>query len=467
MSLGLGLNLEQSQKLVMTPELQQAIKILQFSSTELRDYVNQIIVENPLLEIEEKIEREEGEIEEAAAPSLEKKEEKIDWEKYVGGIRDCSRSTIRREIKEGMSLENSVACEKNLQDYLLAQLGYLQLDCTEKRVGQYLVGNINSAGYLVVTVEQTAHDMKVDKKQVEKILKLIQNFDPAGVGARSLQECLTIQLKKEKDINKDLLYMVENHLENIGAGKLKKIAIDMKLSVLQVQKNADMIKTFNPKPGASFGGEERISYIIPDVIIECIKGEYVIIANDGQIPQLNINKTYRDVLNKSYNADHDAKKFVENKLNQALWLIRSIERRRTTIFRVTETLIKYQKEFFDRGVRYLKPLTLKQVAEVIGVHESTVSRATSNKYIQTPQGMYEFKFFFTAGLNTEEGESASIESIKKMMREIINGEEIRKPYSDQKLTEILKEKGICIARRTVAKYREELKILSAGQRRRY
>jgi RNA polymerase sigma-54 factor len=338
----------------------------------------------------------------------------------------------------------------------------------EKQLGRYLIGNINSAGYLTVTVEQSAHDLNVNIKQVEKVLNIIQNFDPAGIGARNLSECLILQLKQRMIFDEELQEIIENHLEDIGAGKLNKVASMMKQPVIRIQKLADIIKTLNPKPGASFNSGEEISYIVPDVTIELIDGEYIILVNDSQMPLLTINKTYSTILKKTSNStDDDTVKFIENKLNQALWLIKSIEQRRTTIYNVTEALIKKQRDFFEKGAKYLKPLTLRQVAEEIGVHESTVSRATSNKYIQTPHGLFEFKYFFTPGLSTNTGTSTSTENIKQLIQEIIKGEDVTKPYSDQKIADMVMNRGISIARRSVSKYREELGILSTGQRRRY
>lgn len=462
MSLGYDLKLEQSQKLIMTPELRQAIKVLQLSSLELVDYINEILVENPLIETKEG---------ESILPSQEKKEVEIDWEEYLKEKKDYLSDHVLREIKEETSFENMVTRDVQLQEYLLSQLGCLALNKLEQRIGRYLIGNINSNGYLVVSVEQAANDVQAAPKLVKKMLQLLQTFDPPGIGARDLRECLSLQLKQknnaDKDTITDLLELVKNHLEDLAAGKFNKVAAAMNLPIIRIQELADLLKTLNPKPGAAFSSGEETRYIVPDVFIECVEGEYMIRVNDSLVPRLTINKMYSSILNKPGNTDDQTKSFIENKLNQALWLIRSIEQRRMTIYRVTEALLEKQREFFVKGIKYLKPLTLKEIADKIDVHESTVSRATSNKYVQTPHGIFEFKFFFTPGLKTGKGGSTSSESIKQLLQEIIKKEDATKPYSDQSLANLLQERGIHIARRTVSKYREELGILSAGQRRRY
>jgi RNA polymerase sigma-54 factor len=354
----------------------------------------------------------------------------------------------------------------SLHEHLYTQLGYLALSKTDHYIARYLIGNMNSCGYIYVPFEQAAADLKVSVKQVKKAIAIIQGFEPSGVGASSLSECLIIQLR-QKGIEDEILYeLITNHLELIASGKLNRAAQILGVPVARIQKMADLIKTLNPKPGASYGCGD-IRYIVPDVTVERIDDDFVIYLNDNHIPNLTINKAYSAILKKSNNADDSTRDFVESKLHQALWLIRSIEQRRMTIYQVTNALVKTQRPFFKHGIKYLKPLTLKQIAEQINVHESTVSRATDNKYIQTPQGIFDFKFFFSSGLQTNSGEAASSESIKRLLQEIIKEEEPTKPYSDQKISNIIQARGISIARRTVAKYREEIGIPNAGFRKRY
>lgn len=465
MNLNYGLRIEQSQKLIMTPELRQAIKILQLSLLELSNYVDQMITENPLIEIKEEqySSKEEMDLKDK---SSETKDSEIDWEDYFNEKNDPSETREKKEVKAELPFENYMTRGINLQEHLYSQLGCLALDKIECCIAHYLIGNIDPCGYMSVTAEQAANDLNVTAEQVEKALKVVQNLDPPGIGARNLSECLLIQLK-QKGLNDPLLInFVNNYLELMATGKLSRVAQALNVPVMQVQEMADLIKTLNPKPGASFGGGD-IRYIVPDVLVERIEDEYIIHMNDNYLPRLTINKTYSSILKNSEKTDDSTRDFVENKLNQALWLMRSIEQRRTTIFQVANALVKTQRAFFDYGIKHLKPLTLKQIAEQINVHESTVSRATDNKYIQTPHGIFEFKFFFGSGLHTDSGESASSESIKRLLQEIVKGEDPAKPYSDQKLSDILQKRGINIARRTVSKYREEIGIPNTGFRKRY
>jgi len=457
MDLGYNLRLEQQQKLIMTPELRQAIKILQLSSVELSEYVNQLILENPLIEINE----------EAPVPNAEKKENLPDWEEYLRGMREPPERNTPKEVRAEFPFDSLVSKGTDLHDHLISQLGFLPIDPEQSRIARYLIGNLDSAGYLTVTAEQTALDLNVSEEKIEAALAVVQSFDPLGVGARSLCECLLIQLKQKNINDPELLEIVYNHLENIASGRLNRVAQALEIPVAKVQDLADIIKSLNPKPGASFGDGSETRYIVPDVIVERIDNEYIIVISDGHIPQLTINKTYRSILENSKSDDDKTRNFVENKLNQALWLLRSIEQRRMTIYQVTSALIELQRPFFDHGIKHLKPLTLKQLAEQINVHESTVSRATSNKYLQTPHGTFEYKFFFNPGLTTEKGDNACSEIIKRTLQEIIKGEDSSKPYSDQKLADIMQERGVMIARRTVTKYREELGIPNTVYRRRY
>jgi RNA polymerase sigma-54 factor len=446
---------------MMTPELRQAIKILQLSAIELGQYVNQILLENPLMEVKE----------EASPFTIERRKDKdINWEGYLRDYRENRNYegyTGMREVKEEFPLENLIVQDVNLPEHLLSQLGCLSLTDLQQRVGQYLIGNINTTGYLTVTVEQAARDLEVPPEQVKEVLQLIQNFEPAGVGARNLRECLLLQLKLQNILNDDVKILIEKHLDDLGAGKCQKVAAALNLSVTRVQELADIIKKLNPKPGASFASGERIRYIAPDIFIELVGGEYRILLNDRLLPRLAISQAYTSVYLREGADDEKTKKFVENKLNQAMWVIQSIEHRQKTLYRLAEILLKKQRQFFEKGIKYLQPLTLKQIAEELEVHESTVSRATTNKYMQTPHGLFELKFFFSSGYKMDTGTSTSAESIKKFLQEMIATEDPTRPYSDQALVELLQKKGLNIARRTITKYRNELGILNRGQRRRY
>ncbi len=468
MKLGFGLSLEQTQKLIMTPELRQAITVLQMSAQELSEYVEQEILENPLLEVYDHSNdnREDNKLE-----NTEKKEEEkfdIDWQEYFND-RDISSGTRGLgEVSEEISYENFLTKAPTLQEYLLNQLSLVVTKEGEQKAGEYIIGNINDQGYLCVPIEEVAQATGVHLDQAKEALSKIQSFEPAGVGARDLPECLLIQLEQQGIRDLVLEKLIHKHLEDLAAGRLHKLSSYFGMSPAEIQRYADIIKTLDPKPGRSFSPSgQEINYIIPDIVVERVDGHYVVIVNDTATPRLEISNLYRSMLNKDV-ADQQAREFVENKLNSAVWLIKSIEQRRLTLYKVADTIVKLQKDFLDRGIQFLKPMNLKHVAEIIGMHESTVSRATSNKYIQTPQGVFELRYFFSTGLKSAGGEMTSSETIKKVIEEIINQENPQNPHSDQSIADMLqKERGIRISRRTVAKYRDEMGIASGSRRRRY
>ncbi len=329
-----------------------------------------------------------------------------------------------------------------------------------------LIENIDENGYLTTTADQVAMDLGMSAENVENVLCTIQTFEPLGVGARNLKECLQIQIREDENKNPHVEKIIEDYLEDVANNRLLKISKELDIDLKEVQQICDYIKTLEPKPGRCFNsGGDRVKYITPDATIEFIDGEYIILLNDVTGPRLNINNFYRELMRQEQ--DTNATEFLTEKLNSAMWIIRSIEQRRITIYKVVESILKFQIDFFNIGEKGLKPLTLKEVADDIGVHESTVSRATNGKYVQTPRGLYELKFFFSSGLSSNKGGDVSSTSIKSVIKDIIEGENIRKPYSDQQISDILKEKGISISRRTVAKYRDELEIPSSSMRRRY
>jgi RNA polymerase sigma-54 factor len=295
---------------------------------------------------------------------------------------------------------------------------------------------------------------------------VIQGFEPVGVGARSLEECLLIQLEAKGFKDESLDYVIKNHLNDLAENKIQYIAKSIGLTVLQVQAMADLIRTLDPKPGMAYSSGEQIRYVVPDVIIEKEDDGYEIVTNDSTIPSLKVSSYYMNLV-KNNKDDEDLQKYLNDKYNSALWLIKSIEQRKRTIFKVSEAVMKLQTEFLEKGEKYLKPMTLKQIADAVGVHESTVSRSINGKFIQTPRGVYEIKYFFSSGVGSGSGEGLSSNSIKTFIKEIIDGEDPKKPCSDQDMVEILSEKGIEISRRTVAKYRESMNILSSSKRRRY
>lgn len=458
MKLGYDLALEQTQKLVMTPELRQAIQLLQFTSQELNEYLEKQIEENPLLELENTAEDYEN------IDDFANKKEEIDWKEYIGKEDDISyRPQVDKNVKE-YSFENFISYSPSLRDNLFFQLNVLEISQEDKKIGEILIESIDENGYLMTSVEQVAMDLNIDSERIENVLSLIQGFEPLGVGARSLKECLLIQIREDKNRHPEAEKVVEYYLEDVAYNRLSKIAKELNMDIEEVQNICDYIKTLEPKPGRSFSDGNQVKYITPDATIEYIDGEYIIILNDVTGPRLNINNFYKELMRKG--KDEKATEYLTEKLNSAMWIIKSIEQRRMTIYKVVESILKFQKDFFEIGERGLKPLTLNEVAEDIQMHESTVSRATNGKYVQTPRGLYELKFFFSSGLATSGGEMSST-SIKSMIKDLIEQENPKKPYSDQKISDILKAKGINISRRTVAKYRDELEIPSSTARRRY
>lgn len=472
MRLGFGLSLEQTQKLIMTPELRQAITILQLSSMDLAEYIEQELLENPVLEKKEEVEKEDtekGDHEDSPAELANEREDKvdIDWQEYFQdrGV----QSHVQNESggdREHFSYESFLSQAPSLQEALQTQLSLTNLSKTEREVGEYIIGNIDEHGYLTCTLEEICSGLDIKLEMAEKVLEVIQNFDPPGVGARNLVECLLLQVESLNIENRFLKTIIKQYLPDLAEGRLQKIAKDLDASVQDIQEATDILKTLDPKPGRKFGNPHDVRYVIPDVVVERVEGQYIVLVNDTSAPRLGINTTYRSVLSGA-TADEETKKFVENKLNSASWLIKSIEQRRLTLYKVANCLVDLQRDFLEQGIRHLKPLNLRQVADIVGMHESTISRATSNKYIQTSQGVFEMKYFFSSGVDDSTGTMVSSQSIKRMIRDMVDAEDTKKPLSDQRIGDILVSKGINISRRTVAKYRDEMGIQAASKRRRY
>ncbi|OPX85446.1 MAG: RNA polymerase sigma-54 factor 1 [Pelotomaculum sp. PtaB.Bin104] len=475
MQVGYNLNLEQTQKLVMTPGLCQAINVLQLTSMELSTFIERQLEENPLLELrEEEVEgeRDFGSREKLRQNEKEKQDNGLNWEEYFeeyppGGRYNRTDRQDQWLDKQENSYDRFLSKAPTLSDHLLSQLNLTPCSPKDRLIGEYLIGNIDSKGYLRVTLTEAAEQLNVASSDLERMLNTIQSFEPIGVGARNLQECLLIQISQLNLKNELIVKLVKDHLVDLAKGRLTCIAHKLGVTIREVQEAADLLKTLDPKPGRNFTSTNDTCYIVPDVVLEKVNGEYIILVNDVDVPRISINSTYRVALMKDKQIDASAKRFVESKLNAAVWLIRSIEQRRMTLYKVASCLVELQREFLERGIKYLKPLNLKTVAEIVGVHESTVSRATSNKYIQTPRGVFEMKSFFSTGLGSTAGAMTSAGSTKKILQEIINAEDKKYPLNDQKLVEQLRLKGIKISRRTVAKYRDELNIPSIQKRKRY
>ncbi|MCK9443203.1 MAG: RNA polymerase factor sigma-54 [Tissierellaceae bacterium] len=456
MRLTYDLTLEQTQKLIMTPELRQAIELLQLNALELREYIDKELEENPLLEITNNAEEYE---------SIDKyANNDVDWKEYFDKFDDISyRPQTDENIKE-YNYESFISYEPTLKEHLFSQLNLMSLENIGHKIGVSIIENIDNSGYLTVTAEEISKYTKSTVEEVEIILNIIQNFEPLGVGARDLKECLLIQTREKKGICKCTVNIIEDYLEDVGQNRIQKIAKELNVEPQEIQEACDYIKSLEPKPGRTFGSNDDIKYIKPDVEIKIVDGEFEVIVNDVTGPRLNINNYYKNLLRTSN--DKNTMEFLNEKFNSAMWIIRSIEQRRNTIKRVVESIIRFQKDFFLTGEKSLRPLTLKEVADDIDMHESTISRATNGKFAQTPRGIFELKYFFSSSLDSDKGGISST-SIKSHIKEILDEEDPKKPYSDSKLAEILGKQGISISRRTIAKYRDELNIPSSNIRRRY
>ncbi len=474
MKLDYSLKLEQSQKLIITPELKLAITLLQYSALELQDHIQEELINNPVLEVMENREEEKNEEDEVDGESPDKNEEQIygndfPWEEYFRDMGLDSASDRGGSVKQvndsQPTVENCAGMTGTMLEDLLSQLRMFSLTDRQYRLAAFLAGNLDRNGYLQGDLEELAPVLGVKLGELEKALRVVQRLEPTGIGCRSLQECLLLQIQKMDNPPRVAVEIVNHYLPAAADGRYRYIASRLDCNEKTVEEAVEFIRTLNPKPGSIYGEGEETRYIVPDVIVEKVDDEYVVTGNEAGMPQLTISPFYHKML-KSDSIDEQLFTFVKNKIEKAYWLIRSIEQRRITLYKVAQQIVDIQKEFLDHGIKKLKPLTLKEVASNVGVHESTVSRAAANKYIQTPRGLFPLKFFFSSGLGGADGSDHSAPSIKTHIRELVESEDQAKPFSDQRLAELLNEKGIQISRRTVAKYREELSIAPSYKRRR-
>lgn len=465
MAMNFELKIEQTQKVVMTLELQQAINLLQYSTLELINYIQEEVTQNPLLEIQEKEASGEDEEKNDGDEQDIGEEGALDWEEYFQDFDFSSRrEKIERTGYEGPSaLDLYASQEAGLQEHLEFQLKMSPVKGKPYLIAEYLLGNINPNGYLQGAVPEHAQFLGVSAEEVLEMLALIQGFDPPGIGARTLGECLLLQLRERQDVPPAVEPIIKGCLGEIAAGKYREVARQLGINMKNLQDALDYIRTLNPKPGSCLGGAADVRYVYPDIIVQKVEGEYIIIINDN-VPQLFINPYYHDLLKQG--KEKQSSDFLKKRLESALWLIKSIEQRRMTLYRVTEQIIKIQEPFLEEGIHSLKPLTLKDIAQRLDIHESTVSRATSGKYVQTPRGLYPLKFFFSSGIDGLRGETYSALSIKAHLKELVEKEDQKAPYSDQKIAEQLRKRGIKVSRRTIAKYRQEMNIPASSQRRR-
>jgi len=478
MEMKFGLHLRQRQQLVMTPKLQQALKLLQMPAMELQQMLKQEIMENPLLEevddleeVQEEDEEEEEKVPEGKDDGDELKqsegeagEEKIDWDEYLN---DGFEASGFADEQQEEFYEKVPVAKRSFTDQLISQLRILTDDEQTIAIGDYIIGSLDDSGYLTCELEEVAHVFDVTVEEVDKVLEIIQTFDPPGVGARNLRECLLIQLKARGLESSPAARIVRDHFDEFKQKKYLEIGKKLKVSVQEIQSQCRVIASLDPKPGLEVSAQDP-KYVIPDLVVDNIDGKYIVYLNDKNIPRLRVSQSYHDELLKDIrNSDREARDFINSRLKSAKWLIQTIEQRRRTMVKVMECISRKQREFFERGAAHLRPLTLQQVASEINMHESTVSRVTTNKYVQTPRGVYELKYFFSSSLTTVDGGEVSAKSAKDKIRRIINAEDAKNPLSDQKIADILKKEGLNIARRTVAKYREQLNILPARLRKQY
>lgn len=482
MKLGYDLTIEQSQKLVMTPELIQAIQILQFNTQELEGYVEEQLLTNPILEIPSSGNSEMDRGETGESPSnnqIESAKESEDFSKKPDNEFDWAEHFKEREYddisykqweynseKNEYSYEQFVSSEITLTEHLMFQLQFAPIKKSCRQLGRYIIESLDENGYMTLSVEEISKETCMPVEKVQIVLDAVQSFEPAGVAARDLRECLLIQLAHKGKDTELIREVINNYLEDIAGNRLNCIAKRLNASVKEIQEISDLIKSLEPKPGRQFGSASETRYIVPDVTVEKIGGEYIVTVNDSSAPRLTVSHYYQKMLIDS-DKESNIAKFLTGRLNSALWLIRSIEQRRQTIYNVVNAVVKYQADFFEEGPKHLKTLTLKQIADEVGIHESTVSRSINGKYMQSPRGVFELKYFFTSGVSGSKGEGIASESIKTFIREIVDNENPKAPLSDQAIVEMLLDRGIDISRRTVAKYRDEMNLPSSSKRKRY
>jgi RNA polymerase sigma-54 factor len=459
------------QKLILTPSLQQAIKLLPMSTLELAEMLNQEVVENPMLE---EVPTEELQPVEPVPekPDAERPAEKggdawddADYEYFFGDYLDEGyRPRLPTEVKELPPIENTLSTSSSLSDHLLWQLSLQSDDELTREIGEAIVGNIDDDGYLVASVDEIAAMGNWQVDDVERMLRMVQRFDPIGVAARDLQECLLLQIRHIGLEGTPTEKIVTEHLRLLQNHQVPEIARKLGLSIDELKTHIEIIRNLDPKPGSRYNPSQS-QYVIPDVYVVKVEDHYEVFLNEEGLPQLRISPVYRRLLDKSGDNTDETRAYVKEKFRSALWLIKSVDQRQKTIHKVATSIVNFQRDFLDRGIEYLKPLVLRDVANDIGMHESTVSRVVNNKYMHTPQGVFEMKFFFHSGISSSYGESVSSVAIKNRIRKIIESEDPRKPLSDSKIVSILQKEGLQLARRTIAKYREELKIPTSNQRK--
>jgi len=487
MAFELRQNLKLTQQLIMTPQLQQAIKLLQMSRLDLVDAVNQEIEENPLLEeiasdeipeIEAKIEQANGEDAPPEGLSVVQSQEELtgegdgreefDWDGYLEDYVPSGSASANRSEENAPLWETTVAGKTSLADHLMWQLMLSQFTEEERRTGEQIIGNIDEKGYLAASLEEIAAAAKTTPAIAEEVLRKVQEFDPPGIAARDLRECLLIQTKLAGDARFLVEKIIINHLDDLKTRNYEHIAKKLKESLKDVIAAVKIIGNMDPHPGSVYN-EERIESIIPDVYVVKSGDEYKVLLNEEGVPRLRISNYYREIAGsaKGETGQDNGRRYIKERMQSASWLIKSIQQRQRTIRRVAESIVRFQRDFFDRGIEALKPLILRDVADDVEMHESTISRVVTNKYMYSPQGMFELKFFFGSGIHKSGCDDISSKSVQEEIKRMIASEDPRKPLSDEKIAASLEASGLTIARRTIAKYRDIMGVLPSSMRKKY
>jgi RNA polymerase sigma-54 factor len=471
-------NQELRQEQILAPQQIQSLEVLLTPLLELQEKLNQELDLNPVIEQEKNpVEELSGDpiqsaVSAADAADNSGKEDENDisdllnladsWHDYLPPVHSRNYSSSDDDEKREF-MYNSLIEQPSLQEQLLEQLRFSDADERLAEIAESVIGSIDDSGYLKTHPADIAIAAQSDMAEVEKAIKLVQSFDPPGIGARDIKECLLLQLDRQEVHNTKLRELIKHHLEDIGKNRLPQVAKAMRIPLVELNKLIQQLKELNPFPGSSLSNEQPV-YVIPELTVKKENGKYEVVSNDNYLPKLRLSKTYIDLL-EDPNTPPDTKSYIREKLAGARLLLKSLEQRQTTIRRIAQVIVDTQHDFLDEGIEYLRPLTMQQVADKLDLHETTISRAIANKYLRTPNGLFEFKFFFTGGYQSESGEEISSRSIKEKIRDYVDAENPAKPLSDNKISQMLKDEGLTVARRTVAKYREELGIAGSSIRR--
>ncbi len=513
------MELQYRQELQINPRLYQAMDLLQMPMLDLQVHLKQELMVNPFLEMMEEAEEgveitdeaeddengdESAENEEIKEPELDTGEEDnaeddqpgeneessgedadslidgepedgdltsedqndIDWDKVLEDNDNIDYDNFVQEVDDREFREKAPTSGRSLYEHLTEQLTLLKLDDTQRRIGEEIIGDIDDEGYLQSSVSEIAFRIRTTEDDVEDVLGRIKTLEPVGIGARNLRECLLIQLREKGQEDELVFRLVMDYFEELSKRHWQDIAKSTGLSLKIIQDAADEIALLEPKPGRLISDGRDDNYVIPDLVVDKVEGEYVVYVNDFNLPRLRLSRAYIDIARDKKQFKGEAKEFIYNKLNSANWLIQAIEQRKQTMLKVMHFIVEKQHDFFEFGISHLKPLTLREVSEAIEMHESTISRVTNDKYCQTPRGVFQLKFFFSVGLASDSGEDVSARGIKNNISKMIGSEDTAKPLTDQEIVARLKSEGVKIARRTVAKYRDQLGILPARMRKR-